>query len=76
VPGGALTVARAGSPPEAGRTAQPICLLAPDLHIAVETVRDVNHYTMLMGGGHGPRRVAATLAELAVGDAHARGFPD
>ncbi len=36
-------------------------------HISVEMVPDVNHYTMLMGGGHGPRRVAATLAELAVG---------
>jgi lipase len=36
-------------------------------HISVEMVPDVNHYTMLMGGGHGPLRVAATLAELAVG---------
>jgi pimeloyl-ACP methyl ester carboxylesterase len=35
-------------------------------HISVEMVPDVNHYTLLMGGGHGPRRVAATLAELAV----------
>jgi pimeloyl-ACP methyl ester carboxylesterase len=34
-------------------------------HVAVEYVPDVNHYTLLMGGGHGPRRVAATLAELA-----------
>jgi lipase len=34
-------------------------------HVSVEMVPDVNHYTILMGGGHGPRRVAATLAELA-----------
>ena len=34
-------------------------------HIAVELVPDVNHYTLLMGSGHGPRRVAATLATLA-----------
>jgi lipase len=33
-------------------------------HVSVEMVPDVNHYTILMGGGHGPRRVAATLAEL------------
>jgi hypothetical protein len=31
-------------------------------------VPDVNHYTILMGGGHGPRRVAAILAELATGN--------
>jgi pimeloyl-ACP methyl ester carboxylesterase len=37
-------------------------------HVSVEMVPDVNHYTMLMGGGHGPRRVAATLTELAVGN--------
>jgi pimeloyl-ACP methyl ester carboxylesterase len=37
-------------------------------HVSVEYVPDVNHYTLLMGGGHGPRRVAATLAELAVGN--------
>jgi pimeloyl-ACP methyl ester carboxylesterase len=37
-------------------------------HVSVEMVPDVNHYTMLMGSGHGPRRVAATLAELAVGN--------
>jgi hypothetical protein len=37
-------------------------------HVSVEMVPDVNHYTILMGGGHGPRRVAATLAELAVGN--------
>jgi lipase len=36
-------------------------------HISVEMVPDVNHYTLVMGGGHGPRRVAATLAELADG---------
>jgi lipase len=36
-------------------------------HISVETVPDVNHWTLLLGVGHGPRRVAATLAELAVG---------
>jgi lipase len=35
-------------------------------HVSVETVPDVNHWTILLGGGHGPRRVAATLAELAV----------
>jgi pimeloyl-ACP methyl ester carboxylesterase len=34
-------------------------------HVSVETLPDVNHYTILMGSGHGPRRVAATLAELA-----------
>jgi pimeloyl-ACP methyl ester carboxylesterase len=34
-------------------------------HVSVEYVPDVNHYTLLMGGDHGPRRVAATLAELA-----------
>jgi pimeloyl-ACP methyl ester carboxylesterase len=37
-------------------------------HVSVETVPDVNHYTILMGSGHGPRRVAATLAELATGN--------
>jgi lipase len=37
-------------------------------HISVELVPDVNHFTLLMGGGHGPRRVVATLAELAAGD--------
>jgi lipase len=37
-------------------------------HISVELVGDVNHFTLLMGGGHGPRRVVATLAELAAGD--------
>jgi pimeloyl-ACP methyl ester carboxylesterase len=37
-------------------------------HVSVEMVPDVNHYTILMGGGHGPRRVAAILAELATGN--------
>jgi len=37
-------------------------------HISVEVVDDVNHFTLLLGDGHGPRRVAATLSELA----HAR----
>ena len=45
----------------------------PELHeflrehpqISVEMVPDVNHFTLVMGGGHGPRRVVATLAELA-----------
>jgi pimeloyl-ACP methyl ester carboxylesterase len=36
--------------------------------LSVELVPDVNHFTLLIGGGHGPRRVAATLAELAVGE--------
>jgi pimeloyl-ACP methyl ester carboxylesterase len=36
-------------------------------HVSVETIPDVNHYTITMGGGHGPRRIAATLAELAAG---------
>jgi hypothetical protein len=46
-------------------------------HVSVEMVPDVNHYTMLMGGGHGPRRVAATLAELAAGNLPAVGVrPD
>ena len=34
-------------------------------HVSVETVPDVNHFTILLGRGHGPRRVAATLGELA-----------
>jgi lipase len=37
-------------------------------HISVEMVPDVNHFTLVMGGGHGPRRVVATVAELAAGD--------
>jgi pimeloyl-ACP methyl ester carboxylesterase len=36
-------------------------------HVSVEMLPGVNHYTILMGGGSGPRRVAATLAELAGG---------
>jgi lipase len=35
-------------------------------HVSVEMIPDVNHYTILMGGAYGPRRVAATLTELAV----------
>jgi lipase len=34
-------------------------------HVSVEQIANVNHYTLLMGGGHGPRRVAATLAAVA-----------
>jgi lipase len=41
-------------------------------HVSVEQVPDVNHYTLLMGGGHGPRRVAATLAALEAQHAPAR----
>ncbi|WP_081685819.1 alpha/beta fold hydrolase [Candidatus Solirubrobacter pratensis] len=37
-------------------------------HVSVELVPDVNHFTLVIGGGHGPRRVAATMAELAVGE--------
>jgi pimeloyl-ACP methyl ester carboxylesterase len=37
-------------------------------HVSVDTVPEVNHFTILLGGSHGPRRVAATLAELAVGN--------
>jgi pimeloyl-ACP methyl ester carboxylesterase len=37
-------------------------------HVSVEMVPDVNHYTIVMGGGHGPRRIAATLAGLAAGN--------
>jgi pimeloyl-ACP methyl ester carboxylesterase len=37
-------------------------------HVDVEIVDGVNHFTLLIGGGHGPRRVAATLAELALGE--------
>jgi pimeloyl-ACP methyl ester carboxylesterase len=36
-------------------------------HASVEMIPDVNHYTILMGSGHGPRRVAATVTELATG---------
>jgi hypothetical protein len=41
-------------------------------HVSVEMVPDVNHYTMIMGAGDGPSRVAATLAELAVGSVPGR----
>jgi pimeloyl-ACP methyl ester carboxylesterase len=34
-------------------------------HVSVELVPGVNHFTLLMGGGSGPPRVTATLAELA-----------
>jgi hypothetical protein len=37
-------------------------------HVSVEMVPDVNHYTIVMGGGHGPRRIAAILAGLAAGN--------
>jgi lipase len=36
-------------------------------HVSVETVPDVNHYTIVLGSGHGPLSVAATLAELVLG---------
>ena len=36
-------------------------------HVSVELVADVNHLTLLLGGGHGPQRVAATVTELAAG---------
>jgi hypothetical protein len=41
---------------------------APQKSEPFQTYFDVHRYTMLTGGGHGPRRVAATLAELAVGN--------
>jgi pimeloyl-ACP methyl ester carboxylesterase len=34
-------------------------------HISVDMVPDVNHFTLVMGEGHGPPRVAATIAEVA-----------
>jgi lipase len=37
-------------------------------HISVETVPDVNHFTIVIGGGHGPRLVATTVAEFAAGE--------
>jgi lipase len=37
-------------------------------HVSVELVPDVNHFTLVIGGGHGPGRVAATLVELAGAD--------
>jgi lipase len=36
-------------------------------HVSVETVADVNHYTIVLGSGHGPLRLAAALAELVPG---------
>jgi pimeloyl-ACP methyl ester carboxylesterase len=36
-------------------------------HVSAEMVPDVNHFTMLIGGGHGSHRVAATVSELAAG---------
>jgi pimeloyl-ACP methyl ester carboxylesterase len=37
-------------------------------HVSAEIVPDVNHFTLVIGGGDGPRRVAATVAELALAD--------
>jgi lipase len=37
-------------------------------HVSVDIVPDVNHFTLLLGGGHGPVRVAATLTELALAE--------
>ena len=34
-------------------------------HVSAELVWNVNHFTLLIGGGHGPRHVAATLVEHA-----------
>ena len=34
-------------------------------HVSADLVPDVNHFTLTIGGGHGPPRVAATIAELA-----------
>jgi pimeloyl-ACP methyl ester carboxylesterase len=34
-------------------------------NVTAELVPDVNHFTLLIGGGHGPRRVAATVIEMA-----------
>jgi pimeloyl-ACP methyl ester carboxylesterase len=39
--------------------------LGENPHVSVEMIPGVNHYTILMGSGPGPRRVAATLADLA-----------
>jgi lipase len=35
--------------------------------VSVELIPDVNHFTMVLGGGPGPRRVAAALADVAAG---------
>jgi lipase len=40
-------------------------------HVCVETVPGVNHFTIVLGGGHAPREVATALAELA-GETSAR----
>jgi lipase len=34
-------------------------------HVSAELVDDVNHFTLIIGAGDGPRRVAATLAAVA-----------
>jgi lipase len=34
-------------------------------NVTAELIPDVNHFTLLIGDGHGPRRVAETVAELA-----------
>jgi lipase len=34
-------------------------------HVSADLVPGVNHFTLAIGGGHGPRRVASTIAELA-----------
>ena len=36
-------------------------------HVSVETIPGVNHYTIVLGSGHGPLRVAESLAELVLG---------
>ena len=36
-------------------------------HVSADLVPDVNHFTLVLGGGHGPLRVAATLTQLALG---------
>jgi hypothetical protein len=55
--------------------------LADHPHVSVELVADVNHFTLIIGSGHGPRRVAATLAALAqrwsaASGGRLRGFPE
>jgi pimeloyl-ACP methyl ester carboxylesterase len=45
-------------------------------HVTVEMVPDVNHFTMLIGGGDGPHRIAATVDQLAVADARLRARRD
>jgi pimeloyl-ACP methyl ester carboxylesterase len=41
-------------------------------NVSVEFVPGVNHYTLIMGGGHGPGRVARTLAAVAAEHSPAR----